>query len=318
METELKNKKIVIAGGTGFLGRAMANHWAEDNDVIILSRGSSKKHKNTYKQAPMPPNVIIASWDAKTIGKWTKHLECADILINLAGKSVNCRYTERNKEEIMSSRVDATRVLGEAINQLKTPPKLWINSSSATIYRHAEDRAQNEYTGDIENDFSVQVCKAWEQAFSNSNVANTRKVVLRMAIVLGEDGVFVPLKNMVKVGLGGMHGNGKQMFSWVHIEDIFSIVEWIYTREDISGVYNISAPNPIRNKVLMSTLRKQMKIPFGIPVHFCMLRFGAWLIGTEQELLLKSRWVLPTKLLEQGYQFRYPNIDGAIKSLLNA
>lgn len=316
MDAEFKNKKIVIAGGTGFLGREMATRWAYDNEVIILSRGSSRRNKNTYSSNPIHPNAIIAGWDAKSIGKWTKHLEGADILINLAGKSVNCRYTQRNKDEIMNSRVAATKVLGAAISELKNPPKLWINSASATIYRHAEDRPQDEYNGDIEDDFSVQVCKAWEQTFNECEVSSTRKVALRMAIVLGEDGVLVPLKNMVKIGFGGMHGNGKQMFSWVHIDDVCRSVEWIYNNEGIRGVYNLSAPNPIRNGVFMKTLRKQMKIPFGIPVHFCMLRLGAWLIGTEQELLLKSRWVVPTKLQQAGYQFKYANIDEAVKSLL--
>lgn len=316
MDAEFKNKKIVIAGGSGFLGREMAARWAYDNEVIILSRGSSRRNKNTYSSNPIHPNAIIAGWDAMSIGKWTKHLEGADILINLAGKSVNCRYTQRNKDEIMNSRVVATKVLGAAISELKNPPKLWINSASATIYRHAEDRPQDEYNGDIEDDFSVRVCKAWEQAFNECEVSSTRKVALRMAIVLGEDGVLVPLKNMVKIGFGGMHGNGKQMFSWVHIDDVCSSIEWIYNNEDIKGVYNLSAPNPIRNKVFMKTLRKQMKIPFGIPVHFCMLRFGAWLIGTEQELLLKSRWVVPTKLQQAGYQFKYANIDEAVRSLL--
>lgn len=310
-----KNKKVVIAGGSGFVGQALANKWAKENDIVILSRGS-QSNNNSYKRASVNPNIIIANWDANTIGKWAHHLEGADILINLSGKSVNCRYTPTNKEEIMNSRVAATKVLGDVISQLRQPPALWINAASATIYRHATDRPQDEYNGEIHDDFSVQVCKAWEASFNMYELKDTRKVIVRMAIVLGDGGVLVPYANLVKYGLGGRQGSGEQMFSWVHIEDVSGMMEWLFEHKNASGTYNVSSPNPIKNKDLMKAIKEKMKIPFGFPSPVWMLKVGATLIGTETELVLKSRWVIPTRLLEEGYNFKYKNIEKAISSLL--
>ncbi|MEZ5016451.1 MAG: TIGR01777 family oxidoreductase [Flavipsychrobacter sp.] len=311
-----QQKKIVIAGGTGFIGRAMAERWGADNEVVILSRCQDGQQSNYYGNDQLQQNVTTICWDAQTLGDWVKHLEGCDVLINLAGKSVNCRYTEKNKALIMSSRVDATNVLTQAIQQAAQPPKLWINGASATIYRHATDRPQDEYTGEIQNDFSVQVCKAWEQAFQKASLPQTRKVVLRLAIVFGKDGVLVPYKNLVKYGLGGRQGSGEQLFSWVHIEDVCRIVEWLDTHTEATGIYNVSSPNPVKNKELMKQLRAQMGMPFGLPASSLMLKMGALLIGTETELILKSRWVVPTRLLEEGYEFAYSTVDKALVNLI--
>jgi uncharacterized protein (TIGR01777 family) len=214
------DKKIVIAGGTGYIGRAMAARWAADNEVVVLTRNAAGKADNTYGVHYEAGLVQYVHWDARHLGDWVPRLEGCDLLINLAGRSVNCRYTAANRQEIITSRVAATRLLGAALRQLKQPPALWINGASATIYRHADDRAQDEFTGEIEDDFSVQVCKAWEHAFAEAAVPGTRKAVLRMAIVLGKGGALVPYTRLVKCGLGGRHGSGKQMFSWIHETDL--------------------------------------------------------------------------------------------------
>lgn len=309
-------KKIVIAGGTGFMGQAMAKCWGKNNEVIILSRQKNNSVNNTYGEKSLCLNVQTVKWDAVHIGDWVRQLEDCDILINLVGRSVNCRYNEQNKKEIISSRVDATNVLGQAISMLENPPKLWINAASATIYRHAEDRPQDEYTGEIENDFSVQVCKIWEQTFYKQPTPVTRKIAIRTAITLGEGGVMIPYFNLVKFGLGGRQGSGRQKYSWIHIMDVCCAIEWMYDHQEMEGTYNLSAPGPVNNAVFMQTVRKVCGHLFGLPAYEWMLKAGAALIGTETELILKSRWVLPTRLLESGFIFRYPELEPALKSIV--
>lgn len=313
-------RKIIIAGGTGFIGEALAQHFAANDEVIILTRGKQHVQTNAYyknEEIRNNSHIRFVFWDAATKGSWAAELEGADILINLCGKSVNCRYTEKNKAEIFSSRTQPTAVLGEAIRACVAPPKLWINASSATIYRHATDRPQDEYNGEIENDFSVQVCKAWERSFFDVRTPFTRKVALRMAVTLGKGGVIVPYFNLLKFGLGGHQGNGRQMYSWIHIKDTCNIIEWIYAHKEMEGVYNCSSPNPVTNKTFMRTLQKITGHKFGLPAFEWMLKIGAAIIGTETELILKSRWVLPTKLLESGFRFECDTIDKAFTEIVN-
>lgn len=304
----MNGKKIIIAGGTGFIGESMIGHFGKNNHLIILTR----------KPQPARVNVTYAYWDGKTIGEWAQLLEGADLLVNLAGKNVNCRYTEENKAAIFASRTESTEVLGEAVKQLKHPPALWINAGSATIYRHAEDRPMDEFTGEMENDFSVQVCKRWEQTFNAIALPHTRKVILRIAITLGkEGGVIDPYLNLLKFGLGGFQGNGRQMYSWVHVADLMHMMEWLYEHPECSGTYNCAAPNPVTNKVFMATFRKATGHKFGLPAYAWMLKIGAALIGTEAELLLKSRWVLPTRITQAGYTFKYPELSGALQQIVS-
>lgn len=291
--------KIVIAGGTGFVGMYLQAKYQElGYEVIIISRNK--------------PNI---QWTDKTAV--IQAIEGAELLINLAGKSVNCRYNETNKAEIFRSRTETTKQLGEAILACKNPPKLWINSSTATIYRHAEDRAMTESNGEIGSGFSVEVAKAWEKSFFDFSLPHTRQVALRMAIVLGKGGgVMIPFQNLVKFGLGGKQGSGKQMFSWIHIEDLFQMIAFIQANKHLQGVYNCSSPTPVTNAVLMETLRKTMKMPFGLPSPKFLLEIGAVFIKTETELVLKSRWVIPEKMLKDGFRFNYPKLKDALVEIL--
>ncbi len=292
--------KIIIAGGSGYIGTYLAQYFAsKNNDIIILSRSH---HNNT-------PKITYCVWDGKNTGDWQAELNGADILINLTGKSVNCRYTDNNKKEILDSRIDAVTILGETIKSLTRPPKIWFNAASATVYRHAEDKPQDEISGEIGDDFSMNICKAWEKSFYTQQLPETRKIVLRMAITLGNgDGVTSRIKKLIRFGLGGKMGNGKQMMSWVHIEDVARSIEFLYEHQQLNGIFNIASPNPITNDEFMRVFRKKMHVPFGIPTPKWLLKIGSKLIGTETELILKSRWVIPKKLLESGFDFKYSEI----------
>jgi uncharacterized protein len=314
-------KKIVIAGGTGFIGKELIKYFSAENEVIVLTRGLKNVKTNAYAGSQTlqetSSNLRYVLWDAKQPGVWTKEIEGADILINMCGKTVNCRYTQKNKKEIFDSRTEPTAALGEAVQKSVWPPKLWINASSATIYRHATDRPQDEYTGEIENDFSVQVCKLWEQTFFDLRTPFTRKAALRMAVTLGSGGVIVPYFNLLKFGLGGRQGSGRQMYSWIHITDTCRAIDWIFEHKEMEGAYNCCSPKPVSNSIFMNTLRRITGHKFGLPAYEWMLKIGAAVIGTETELILKSRWVVPTKLLQTGFRFRYENIDDAFTQIVN-
>ena len=292
-------KKIVIAGGTGFIGKYLKNKFETlGYEVRIISR------KNTDVNWRDEEGVVEA-------------LENAEMLINLAGKSVDCRYNEKNKKEIYDSRINTTKELGNAIFKCKQPPLLWINSSTATIYRHAEDKAMTESNGEIGSGFSVDIATAWEKCFFDFALKNTRQVALRMAIVLGkEGGVVHPLKNLVKFGLGGKSGNGNQMFSWIHLEDVFRIIQFVWENKNINGVINTAAPNPETNSRFMKKFRKYMNRQFGLSTPKWLLEIGAVIIKTETELILKSRWVIPERLLNAGFQFKYATLDETLFDIL--
>lgn len=316
----MKNNKIILAGGSGFIGNALANYFGTDNEIVILSRNSKSNVNNAFREFELKEatkkNLRFVYWDGLHAGPWYKEIDDANLVINLAGKSVNCRYNERNKKEIFDSRVNATKAVGEAIRNAVVPPQLWINAASATIYKHATKHAWDEYNGEYENDFSVQVCKLWEKTFFGQRAAFTRKVALRMAVTLGTGGVMIPYLNLCKFGLGGKQGNGRQMFSWVHAEDICRVVEFMWQHKELEGVFNVSSPNPVNNETFMRLLRKSAGHTCGLPAYAWMLKIGAMLIGTETELLLKSRWVLPTKLLENGFTFQYSMIEEAFKNIV--
>lgn len=296
--------KITIAAGTGFLGKNLERYFTEKgNQVYILTRNPKRK------------NEIY--WDAKTLGDWKNYIENTDVLINLTGKSVDCRYNEKNKQEIYSSRIESTKILQQAIDQCINKPKVWLNASSATIYVHSETHLNTEENGIIGDDFSMNICKSWENEFFKGNSDNVRKVALRTSIVLGNNGgAFPKLKMLTKFGLGGKQGRGNQNISWIHIEDFCRAVEFIIDNENISGEINITAPNPLSNEDVMRKLRQQMKIPFGLNAPVWQLEIASLFLNTETELLLKSRNVYPDKLMKSGFQFSYSEIDLAFKNLI--
>jgi uncharacterized protein (TIGR01777 family) len=296
--------KIIIAGGSGFLGNALEKFFTEkQNEVVVLTRNPKKK------------NDVL--WDARNIGEWANELNNADILINMTGKSVDCRYNENNKREILESRINSTKILQEAIENCKNPPNTWLNASSATIYVHAETQLMDEENGIIGDDFSMNICKSWEVAFFEKTNQKVRKVALRTSIVLdNEDGAFPKLKTITKLGLGGKQGRGQQMMSWIHVIDFCKAVEYIIGNEEINGVINITAPTPIKNTDFMQKLRTQMHVSFGVSSPVFILELAAIFIKTETELLLKSRNVYPKKLLENGFRFAFPNIELALQDLL--
>lgn len=317
----MKNKKILLAGGAGFIGQELAARWGRDNEIIILSRQQAHSPNNTYGrkslQAKDGYSIRYLRWDGRQVADWAGAVEGCDLVVNLAGRSVNCRYTARNRREIFDSRTDATQAIGEAVRRVVVPPKLWVNIASATIYRHAEDHSQDEYTGEIGEGFSVEVCKRWEATFFSQRTPFTRKIALRTAITLGDGGVMEPYLRLVRLGLGGPQGSGRQRFSWVHVEDIAGAIEWLFERPELEGVYNMSAPGAVTNACFMETLRRQTHARIGLPAPEWLLRIGAWLAGTETELLLKSRWVAPTRLLETGFRFKYQQLDPALQDILS-
>ncbi len=278
----------------------------------------------TRKPCPRMDNVREVAWDGKTVGDWARELDGAEAVINLSGRSVNCRYTLENRQAIMDSRVFSTRVLGEAIAKVKNPPRVWMNSSTATIYKHAIDIPRDE-TGEIgataeaKDGFSVEVGHAWEAAFNEANTPSTRKIILRTSLVFGADdgGVFRVLRRLVRFGLGGKAASGKQYVSWIHEEDLARAVAFLLEKENFSGPVNLSTPNPLPNKEMMRIMRQVCKAPLGIglPAARWMLEVGAFFMRTETELILKSRRVVPGRLLGQGFRFNYPTFEDAVREL---
>jgi len=296
--------KIIIAAGTGFLGKNLEKYFIEKGDQVYILTRNPKRENETH-------------WDAKTLGEWKNYIENAEVLINLTGKSVDCRYTEKNKKEIYDSRIESTKVLQQAIDECVNKPKIWLNASSATIYVHSETHLNTEEDGIIGDDFSMNICKSWENEFFKVKTENVRKVALRTSIVLGNNGgAFPKLKTITRLGLGGKQGRGNQNVSWIHIDDFCRAVEFIIDNENISGEINVTAPNPLSNEDFMRKLRKQMQIPFGISAPVWQLEIASLFLNTETELLLKSRNVYPEKLMKSGFKFTYSNIESAFNDLI--
>jgi uncharacterized protein (TIGR01777 family) len=300
-------KKLIIAGGTGFLGKALCEYLKNDFDeFVILSRSQNVTNGKIKHQ----------QWDAKTLGTWCKELENATAIINLCGKSVDCRYTEKNKALIFSSRLEPTAIIGEAISKCTNPPKVWINGASATIYAHSLNKRNTENSIEIGTGFSVEVCKAWEKVFNDCITPNTRKVNLRISMVMGNGGgVFPVLKKLSSNLLGGTMGKGNQQVSWVHEDDFCAFVKWIINTQTCTGAYNVVAPNPSTNKEMMRLFRKKVRVPFGLPATQWMLEIGAFFLRTETELILKSRYSYPEKALNEGFVFKHNTMKECLDNL---
>ena len=296
---------VVIPGGSGQVGTILARALHRDgHDVVVLSRRHDVR----------PWRVV--PWDGATLGNWQREIDGCDVVINLTGRSVNCRYTAANREEILQSRVLSTRVVGEAIGTAASKPRVWLQASTATIYAHRYDSPNDEHTGILGGEepgapdswrFSIDVARAWERAFEEAVVDGTRKVALRSAMTLSPDpgGVFDTLLGLVRHGLGGSAGDGRQFMSWIHHEDFIAAVRWLIDRDDIEGAVNIAAPNPLPNAEFMQVLREACGARLGLPARKWMLEIGAVFMRTETELILKSRRVVPARLLEHGFKFRY-------------
>lgn len=307
--------KIVIPGGSGQVGTMLARSFHQHgNDVVILSR----------KAQQMPWRTVV--WDAKTLGSWVAEIEGADVVINLAGRSVDCRYTPENRRQIMDSRVHSTHAIGQAIAQSTRPPRVWLQAATATIYAHRFDAPNDEATGIIGGnepnkphswDFSISVAQAWEQATNEANTPLTRKVLLRSAMTMSPDpgGIFSVLLRLVRFGLGGKIGDGKQFISWIHDQDFIHAINWLIEHEELDGPVNLASPNPLPYAEFMRELRKACGMPIGLPATKWMVEIGTRLLGTESELVLKSRRVVPGKLLNSGFQFQFPTWPEAADNL---
>ncbi|MCC5918144.1 MAG: TIGR01777 family oxidoreductase [Cryomorphaceae bacterium] len=303
----MNSSKMILAGGTGFLGQVLLAYFKPRfQSIVVLTRGSNRFHEN----------VQYVRWDAENLGAWQNELENAAVLINLTGKSVNCRYTAKNKSMILASRINSTRVLNQAVLRCHTPPRHFINSSTATIYRDAYDKKMDEYTGEIGHDFSMDVAKRWEAEFFGTDTPKTRKTAIRTSIVLGKNGgAFLPLKRITALGLGGKQGSGKQFVSWIHSLDFARALDFILEKE-LEGVINVTAPNPITNANFMAVLRKAMGMPLGLNAPKALLEIGTFFLQTETELVLKSRNVIPKRLLEAGFVFQYEEAGMAVREIV--
>ena len=309
--------RIVIPGGSGQVGHILARHFHDHgHDVTVFSRSP---HVAPWREV---------YWDGESPGEWTAALDGADVCINLAGRSVNCRYGAANRREIVDSRVRSTRVLNQVIPALPTPPRVWLNAATATIYRHALDRAMDEATGELGGNepgapgtwnFSIDVARSWEAAFFETATPRTRKIAMRSAITLGPErgGIFDVLLGLARHGLGGTQGPGTQFVSWIHESDFARAVDLLIAREDLSGVFNLAAPHPLPNVEFLRELRAAWGTRIGLPAPAWLIEIGSWMMRTESELVLKSRRVVPGRLLAAGFQFEYPDWPAAARDLVS-
>ena len=308
--------KVVLAGGTGQLGTILARAFTSDgHEVVVLGRQPDRAPWRTMR------------WDARTVGEWAAEVDGADVVLGLAGRNVNCRYTEANRRAIMDSRVESARAVGLAIARAARPPRVWLQMSTATIYAHRFDAPNDEATGIIggaEPDvpaswkFSIDVARAWEQAATASNGPHTRLVLMRAAMVMSPDrgGIFDTLLGLVRRGLGGSAAGGRQWVSWIHDEDFVRVVRWLVAHEEVAGAVNVAAPNPLPYSEFMRAIREAAGVPIGLPATRWMLEIGAVAMRTETELVLKSRRVVPGRLLEAGFDFAHPTWGEAARDLV--
>ena len=312
--------KVVVAGASGFLGAALVDALRADGDeVVTVGRGTDADVRWSEEDA------LVAAVDG------------AELVVNLAGRSVNCRYTRRNREAILGSRVRTTAAVGAAIARAERPPTLWLNASTATIYRHAETAPQTEAAGEIDpRNFSERVAVAWERTLAEAATPRTRRIALRTTIVLGPGGALPVLLRLARLGLGGAHHDGwwpawpwrraagtalprrtrggRQKFSWIHIDDFVGVVRFLRAHPEIEGPVNLATPAPSDDRGLMAAVRRAVGARFGLPTSRWMLELGGIVLRTEAELLIKSRWVIPERLVAAGYEFRYADLDAAVRA----
>jgi uncharacterized protein (TIGR01777 family) len=308
--------KVVLPGGSGQIGAILARAFAaRGDDVVVLARSSR----------PVP-GARSVPWDGRTLGAWAAEVDGADVVVNLAGRNVNCRYGPENRRLILESRVESTRVVGEAIEVAKRPPRVWLQASTATIYAHRFDAPNDEATGILGGNepdapetwrFSIEVAKAWERTLDAASTPNTRRVAMRSAMTMSPDpgGIFDVLLGLARRGLGGSAGDGRQFVSWIHERDFVRAVGYLIERDDLWGPVNLAAPGPLPYAEFMKVLREAAGVRFGLPATRLMLEVGAFFLRTETELVLKSRRVVPGRLLASGFAFDYPSWELAARDL---
>jgi uncharacterized protein (TIGR01777 family) len=307
--------KIVIPGGSGQIGTVLVRAFvASGHEVVVLGRKPCPTLLASGRTET--GSIRHVEWNGETMGRWANEVDGADVVINLAGRSVNCRYGARNRREIKESRVKSTRAIGQAIAEAARPPRVWLQASTATIYTHRYDAPNDEATGIIGGNepnspetwrFSIDVAKSWEQAALEAVMPKTRLVLLRSAITMSPDrgGAFDYLLRLVRWGLGGQHGDGRQFVSWIHDRDFVQAIYWLI-EHDLSGPVNLAAPNPLPNVEFMHHLQNAWGIRIGLPAPEWMLEVGMFLMRSESELVLKSRRVIPSRLLASGFEFKFP------------
>lgn len=308
--------KIVLPGGSGHIGEALVRALAaEGHDCVVLTRDP---------RAYRGPARAVA-WDGRTAGAWAAEIDGADVVINLAGRTVDCRYNEKHLREMMDSRVESTRAVGVAIARAARPPRVWLQAGTATVYAHRYDAANDEATGIIGDPpgtpglwaRSVAIGLAWEKALADAPTPRTRKVALRTSLVMGpaRGGVFRVLARLARLGVG-RQGNGRQYVSWIHEEDFVAAIRFLIARDNLDGAINLASPNPLPNRDLMAALHRAVGMPLALPVPEWALAIGAFFMRTETELILKSRRVVPGLLVGAGFTFRHPHWPEAAKDLV--
>src|SRR5262245_2293670 len=319
----METLKIVVPGGSGHLGKLLSRDLVEHgHEVVVLSRGGARAAGGSAW-----PGVSVVPWDGRTLGPWTREVDGADALIHLSGRSVDCRYDKRSLREMLDSRVESTRVLGAACAEAARPPRVWLQASTATIYAHRFDAPNDEENGLIGGSepeapaywrWSIDIARAWEHALDEVPLPRTRRVALRTAMVMSTQrgGVFDVLLRLTRLGLGGAMAGGRQFMSWIHERDFVRAVAWLLEREDLSGPVNLCAPGPIPQRDFARILREACHAPFGLPAASWMLELGAIALRTDTELLLKSRRVVPGRLLAAGFTFEFPTWAQAARELV--
>jgi uncharacterized protein (TIGR01777 family) len=315
------SKKIVIPGGGGFIGRHLTRYFADKGwEVVVLSRRRNERQEGAR----------FVWWDGANLDAWVDELDGSNAVINLAGRTVNCRYNKKNRRQIYESRQSSTEVIGEAIADCAAPPSVWFNASSATVYRHSLDRAMDEATGDIDPvepgkprdkwEFSVDVVNRWEAALFDAPTPDTRRIAMRLSMVFGsgKGGVYEAFRNIARFGLAGTQGPGNQYVSWLHVVDFLRMIDWCIENENLEGTINMCSPKPIPNREFLKALREASGARFGLPATWWMLEIGAFFMRTETELLLKSRRVVPGRLIDSGFTFDHPNWPDAAKAIEQA
>jgi len=317
----MERLRIVIPGGSGQVGELLARHFQERGcHVAVLTR------------SPYSAPWQTVYWDGQALGAWAETLEGADVCIHLSGRSVNCRSTARNRRELRDSRIGPTLLLHRAFAELQNPPRLWMNASSATIYRHSLDRDMDEATGEIGGNelvsahrrapekwnWTIQLVKDWEAAFFSTPTPGTRKITLRTSLVFSPapGNVFAVLSRLVRVGLGGAQGSGRQYVSWIHEADFARAIEFLIEHEEIDGPVNLAAPHPLPNREFVAALREAWEMPNGIWAPAPAIEIGSFFLRTESELVLKSRRVTPGKLLAAEFEFEFPEWPEAAADLV--